>query len=47
MLPVGGVLSVVFAGWVMCRNSTADELGAMVEFDACIDSVRAEYESGG
>jgi len=27
MLPLGGVLIVVFAGWVMCRNSTADELG--------------------
>jgi NSS family neurotransmitter:Na+ symporter len=28
MLPLGGVLIVVFAGWVMCRNSTADELGS-------------------
>jgi len=27
MLPLGGVLIVVFAGWVMCRNATADELG--------------------
>ncbi len=27
MLPLGGLLIVVFAGWVMCRNSTADELG--------------------
>ena len=27
MLPVGGLLIVVFAGWIMCRNSTADELG--------------------
>jgi len=27
MLPLGGVLIAVFAGWVMCRNSTADELG--------------------
>ncbi len=27
MLPVGGLLITVFAGWVMCRNSTADELG--------------------
>jgi len=27
MLPLGGVLIVIFAGWVMCRNSTADELG--------------------
>ncbi len=27
MLPLGGVLIVFFAGWVMCRNSTADELG--------------------
>ncbi len=26
MLPLGGLLIVVFAGWVMCRNSTADEL---------------------
>ena len=29
MLPLGGVLIVVFAGWVMCRNSTADELGGV------------------
>jgi NSS family neurotransmitter:Na+ symporter len=27
MLPLGGVLITVFAAWVMCRNSTADELG--------------------
>lgn len=27
MLPLGGVLIAMFAGWVMCRNSTADELG--------------------
>ena len=27
MLPLGGVFIAVFAGWVMCRNSTADELG--------------------
>ena len=27
MLPLGGVLIAVFAGWVMSRNSTADELG--------------------
>lgn len=27
LLPVGGLLIAVFAGWVMCRNSTADELG--------------------
>ena len=27
MLPLGGLLIVIFAGWVMCRNSTADELG--------------------
>lgn len=27
MLPLGGLLIVFFAGWVMCRNSTADELG--------------------
>ncbi len=26
MLPLGGLLITVFAGWVMCRNSTADEL---------------------
>jgi NSS family neurotransmitter:Na+ symporter len=29
MLPLGGVFIVVFAGWVMCRNSTADELGGV------------------
>ena len=28
MLPVSGLLIVVFAGWVMCRNSTADEIGS-------------------
>ena len=28
MLPLGGVLIIVFAGWVMCRNSTSDELGS-------------------
>ncbi|MCH9693821.1 MAG: sodium-dependent transporter [Gammaproteobacteria bacterium] len=27
MLPTGGLFIAVFAGWVMCRNSTADELG--------------------
>ena len=28
MLPLGGLLIVIFAGWVMCRNSTSDELGS-------------------
>ena len=27
MLPLGGLIIAVFAGWVMCRNSSADELG--------------------
>ena len=27
LLPLGGLLITIFAGWVMCRNSTADELG--------------------
>ncbi|MDH4107360.1 MAG: sodium-dependent transporter [Gammaproteobacteria bacterium] len=27
MLPLGGVFISIFAAWVMCRNSTADELG--------------------
>jgi len=27
MLPLGGLLIALFAGWVMCRNSSADELG--------------------
>ncbi|MEM7502464.1 MAG: sodium-dependent transporter [Pseudomonadota bacterium] len=27
MLPMGGVLITVFAAWVMCRNSTSEELG--------------------
>ena len=27
MLPLGGVCITVFASWVMCRNSSADELG--------------------
>ena len=26
MLPLGGFFIVVFAGWVMCQNSSADEL---------------------
>jgi NSS family neurotransmitter:Na+ symporter len=26
MLPLGGLLIVFFAGWIMCRNSSADEL---------------------
>jgi NSS family neurotransmitter:Na+ symporter len=26
MLPLGGLAIVVFSGWVMARNSTADEL---------------------
>lgn len=29
ILPVGGFFIVVFAGWVMCRNSSADELGGV------------------
>jgi NSS family neurotransmitter:Na+ symporter len=29
MMPLGGVLITVFAGWVMCRNSTAEELGGI------------------
>ncbi len=28
LLPLGGLLITIFAGWVMCRNSTADELGS-------------------
>jgi NSS family neurotransmitter:Na+ symporter len=27
MLPLGGLLITIFAGWVMARNSTSDELG--------------------
>jgi NSS family neurotransmitter:Na+ symporter len=27
MLPLSGLLITVFAAWVMCRNSTSDELG--------------------
>ena len=27
MLPVGGLLIVIFAGWIMCRNSSSEELG--------------------
>ena len=27
MLPLGGLFITVFASWVMCRNSSADELG--------------------
>jgi len=27
MLPLGGLLITIFAAWVMCRNSTSEELG--------------------
>lgn len=27
LLPLGGLLITIFAGWVMCRNSSSDELG--------------------
>ncbi len=27
MLPLGGLIIAIFAGWIMCRNSSADELG--------------------
>ncbi len=27
MLPLGGLLITVFAGWVMCKNSSSEELG--------------------
>jgi len=27
MLPLGGLLITLFAGWVMCQNSTSEELG--------------------
>ena len=27
LLPLGGLLVTVFVAWVMCRNSTAEELG--------------------
>lgn len=27
MLPLGGLLIAIFAGWVMCRNSSSEELG--------------------
>jgi len=30
LLPVGGLFLTVFAGWVMCQNSTADELDPSV-----------------
>jgi NSS family neurotransmitter:Na+ symporter len=26
LLPLGGLAIVVFAGWVMCQNSTAEEI---------------------
>ena len=33
MLPLGGLMIAVFAGWVLCRNSTSDELrGAGMAF---------------
>ncbi|NNF15247.1 MAG: sodium-dependent transporter [Gammaproteobacteria bacterium] len=35
MLPLGALLIVIFAGWVMCRNSTSDELkmGSGLRYD--------------
>ena len=27
MLPLGGLMIAIFAGWVMCRNSSSEELG--------------------
>jgi NSS family neurotransmitter:Na+ symporter len=29
MLPLGGLLITVFAAWVMCRNSSSEELGGV------------------
>ena len=29
MLPLSGVLIAVFSSWVMCRNSTSEELGGV------------------
>jgi NSS family neurotransmitter:Na+ symporter len=29
MLPLGGLFITIFAAWVMCRNSSADELGGV------------------
>ena len=29
LLPLGGLCITVFAAWVMCRNSSADELGGV------------------
>lgn len=29
MLPLGGLIIAVFAGWIMCRNSSAEELGGV------------------
>jgi NSS family neurotransmitter:Na+ symporter len=30
LLPLGGLLVTIFCGWVMCRNSSADELAVGV-----------------
>ena len=38
LLPAGGFLITVFAGWVMCRNSSADELD--VEAGSAYDTWR-------
>jgi NSS family neurotransmitter:Na+ symporter len=32
MLPLGGLFITVFAGWVMCKNSTAEELDVGTSF---------------
>ena len=32
MLPVSGIFIAIFAGWIMCRNSTAEELGGSSGF---------------
>jgi NSS family neurotransmitter:Na+ symporter len=32
LLPIGGLLITVFAGWVLCRNSSSEELGVGTGF---------------
>lgn len=43
MLPLGGLAIVVFAGWVMARNSTADEIDPEARFGYRLWRLLARY----
>jgi NSS family neurotransmitter:Na+ symporter len=43
LLPLGGLAIVIFAGWVMARNSTSDELGSGSGFVFQLWEISARY----